>query len=64
MVAEPIRQDLFSGVKLGVMGTPTLFINGRRVSGLRPLEVLEGFVRDELQRSQQPGPASAPGSGL
>jgi len=29
--AEQVRRDLFDGQKLGVSGTPTIFVNGRRV---------------------------------
>jgi protein-disulfide isomerase/uncharacterized membrane protein len=34
--------------KLGVDGTPTIFIGGRKIDGYRPAEVLEAIVRHEL----------------
>ncbi len=38
--AERIREDFKSGVRAGVNGTPTLFVNGRRYDGVRGLEPL------------------------
>ena len=38
--AERVRQDFLSGVRSGVNGTPTFFINGRRHDGSRDLESL------------------------
>ena len=30
---EPIAEDVSAGMKVGIMSTPTLFINGRMVQG-------------------------------
>jgi protein-disulfide isomerase len=30
--AESVQRDIEDGMKLGINGTPTIFINGRRVS--------------------------------
>ncbi len=39
-LAERVRQDALSGLHSGVLGTPTFFLNGRRLEG--------GFHPDEL----------------
>lgn len=38
--AEHIREDFKSGIKAGVNGTPTFFVNGERYDGRRDLEHL------------------------
>ena len=38
--ARRIREDFRDGVRAGVNGTPTLFINGERYDGARDLEHL------------------------
>ena len=40
-LAEHVRQDALSGLHSGVLGTPTFFLNGRRLEG--------GFRQDELE---------------
>jgi protein-disulfide isomerase len=40
-LAERVRQDALSGLHSGVLGTPTFFLNGRRLEG--------GFRPDELE---------------
>jgi protein-disulfide isomerase len=40
-VAERVRQDALSGLHSGVLGTPTFFVNGRRLEG--------GFRADDLK---------------
>jgi len=37
---ERVREDFMSGVRSGVNGTPTFFINGRRHDGPYDLEAL------------------------
>ena len=34
----------------GVSSTPTLFINGRMVTGAQPFEAFETIINDELAR--------------
>ena len=41
---EKILADSRLGTSLGVKGTPTFFINGRRLAGAQPVEVLEAVV--------------------
>ncbi|MCC6313570.1 MAG: thioredoxin domain-containing protein [Thermomicrobiales bacterium] len=42
--AERVREDFMSGVRSGVNGTPTFFINGRRLDAGFDLETLETAV--------------------
>jgi protein-disulfide isomerase len=43
--AERVREDFLSGVRSGVNGTPTFFINGRRHDGPWDLEHLRQVLR-------------------
>ncbi|HSE89351.1 MAG TPA: DsbA family protein, partial [Candidatus Binatia bacterium] len=43
-----VQQDLNEGVQLGLTGTPTIFINGREISGNQPLEAFEAIIDEEL----------------
>jgi protein-disulfide isomerase len=45
-----IDADVALGTSVGVTGTPTLFINGRRVVGAYPLETLRTIVDQELRK--------------
>jgi protein-disulfide isomerase len=40
--------DYNDGVSYGVSGTPTFFINGRRIVGAQPLSVFEAAIDEEL----------------
>jgi protein-disulfide isomerase len=40
-----INRDYADGIKFGVAGTPTFFINGQKVEGVIPWEVWDGFVK-------------------
>jgi protein-disulfide isomerase len=46
--AEQIQEDLKAGARVGVTGTPALFINGRFLSGARPYEAIAGIIDEEL----------------
>ena len=48
-IAAMIRQDLRDGVQAGVRGTPTIFINGRRLKN-RSLPGFQAAIDKELQR--------------
>lgn len=48
--AESVQADLAEGQKLGVQSTPTLYVNGRLVSGAQPLDVFDAIVQEELAR--------------
>jgi protein-disulfide isomerase len=45
--AERVRSDFMSGVRSGVNGTPTFFINGRRHNGAYDLETLLAAIEAE-----------------
>jgi protein-disulfide isomerase len=48
--AEIVRDGVAQGTRLGVNSTPTVFVNGRRVSGAQPYEVFAGVIDEELAR--------------
>lgn len=43
-----IERDVQEGRRLGVSGTPTLFVNGRKVAGARPTPELMALVGEEI----------------
>ena len=49
--AARIRQDYEEGLKLGVRGTPTLFINGRKMKDRR-MEAMEAVINQELETAK------------
>jgi protein-disulfide isomerase len=51
--ANAVAQDIALGRRLGVDGTPTFFINGRRQGGALPVEVFDELLTDELNYAQQ-----------
>jgi protein-disulfide isomerase len=51
--AGKVKQDLYAGSKLGIAGTPALFINGRFVSGAVPLNEIARIIDEELKSSTQ-----------
>ena len=48
---ERVQQQMQAGNQLGVQSTPSIFINGRLVSGAQPYEVFTAIIDDELQRA-------------
>ena len=48
--ADEVEQDMLAGARAGVNGTPTIFINGRRLSGAVSYERIMGVVTEELNR--------------
>jgi protein-disulfide isomerase len=49
---ERVRDGVSQGTSLGVNSTPTIFINGRRLSGAQPLEVFVAAIDEELSRAK------------
>jgi protein-disulfide isomerase len=47
---DRIREDFMSGVRSGVNGTPTFFVNGRRLDGPWDLQSLMAVVTSALRR--------------
>jgi protein-disulfide isomerase len=43
-----VQQDLSEGMQLGLSGTPTIFINGREISGNQSRATFEGIIDEEL----------------
>ena len=48
--AERVREGVAQGTRLGVNSTPTIFVNGRRVSGAQPYEVFAAVIEEELSK--------------
>ncbi|MBN1573344.1 MAG: thioredoxin domain-containing protein [Deltaproteobacteria bacterium] len=48
-----IQRDVRLARKLGIKGTPVLFVNGRRIGGAIPVEVMEKIVYKELSSPQK-----------
>ena len=46
--AESVQRDLEDGMKLGINGTPTIFINGRRISA-KGYDELKGIIDAALK---------------
>ena len=46
-----VRHDLADGQAYGVNSTPTLFVNGRRVRGAPPSDILRQLIDEELARA-------------
>src|ERR1051326_2930814 len=47
-----IQKDIQEGARVGVTGTPAMFINGRFLSGNQPYAAIKEMIEDELQRKQ------------
>ncbi len=50
--ADEVIEDYQAGVEAGVRGTPTFFINGNRVAGAIPSEILDAVIRSILNRDE------------
>ena len=51
-ITERIRQDYEEGVRLGVRGTPTVFINGKKLRD-RSMRQMETVIEKELEKQQE-----------
>jgi protein-disulfide isomerase len=47
---ERVRDGVSEGGQVGVNSTPTIFVNGRRLSGAQPYEVFAAIIDEELAR--------------
>lgn len=47
-----IERDIASAKKVGANGTPTFFINGRKLTGAQPLEKFETVINEELVKAE------------
>lgn len=48
--SERVRDSVAAGAQVGVSSTPTLYVNGRRLEGAQPYEVLAAVIDEELAR--------------
>lgn len=53
-----IDKDRLEGERLGVSGTPSLFVNGRPLTGVRTFAELQSVIEDELRIGPQGGAIS------
>ncbi|MDR0965672.1 MAG: thioredoxin domain-containing protein [Myxococcales bacterium] len=51
MFAAQIKQEQQTAVALGARGTPAFFINGRKLSGARPIEHFKALIDEELKKA-------------
>jgi protein-disulfide isomerase len=49
--AVAIKDEILEGAKIGVNGTPAMFINGRFLSGDQPYDNIAKMIDDELNRA-------------
>lgn len=49
---EEIEKDFDDGLKAGVSGTPTFFINGRRIIGPKPVKAFQKIIDEELEKAE------------
>lgn len=54
VIAARIRQDYEEGIRLGIRGTPTVFINGKKLRD-RSMKNMEAVVEKELKKLQVKG---------
>lgn len=47
---EEVKKDFEDGIKAGVHGTPTFFINGRTIIGPKPIRAFEKIIDEELAK--------------
>ncbi len=59
-VRNEVIADYAEAQRLGVSGTPTFFINGRRVVGAQPYEVFQGVIDEELASTGATPASGAP----
>ena len=52
-IREAVRKDQSEGVSLGVTGTPTFFINGKKVVGALPFEKFKEVIDEELKKKKK-----------
>ena len=53
-LAARVQQDWQDGKRIGIRGTPTLFINGRKVKN-RSISGLEALIDEQLKAAKQSG---------
>ena len=56
---KKIDADVAEADALGVMSTPSIFVNGRFISGAQPFENFAKIIDEELSKSNLPVPSSS-----
>lgn len=51
--ADEVTDDLTDGIEAGVRGTPTFFVNGNRIAGAIPQDILDAIIQSILTRDDQ-----------
>jgi protein-disulfide isomerase len=59
-VKEDLARSEALADMLGVTGTPTFFVNGRRIVGAQPIDVFDGAVAQALSHNDDERPAPPP----
>ena len=59
-----VQRDMAEGLRVGVDGTPTFFVNGHRLVGAKPFEAFKALIDRELARpttaaAERPAPRGA-----
>jgi protein-disulfide isomerase len=49
--ADEVEADLLEGQHFGVTGTPSFFINGRKITGAQPFSVFQDIIDEELVKT-------------
>lgn len=52
-IAAKIRRDYEEGIRLGIRGVPTVFINGKKMRD-RSMNALEAAIEHELEKAKAP----------
>jgi protein-disulfide isomerase len=52
-MAEEVQKDFQEGLRLGVRGTPTFFINGLRLVGALPFQSFKQVIDQEINSTEQ-----------
>ena len=50
--ADEVIEDYQAGVEAGVRGTPTFFVNGNRIAGAIPKDILDAIIQSVLNREE------------
>jgi protein-disulfide isomerase len=59
-----IQRDQALVTSVGAGGTPTFFINGRKVAGAMPLEVFKAVIDEELRKAEEMVRGGVPAAGV
>ena len=48
-----VAKDLADGARIGMTGTPMLFVNGRLIAGAQPFSKFKQVIDEELKKQTQ-----------